>query len=182
MLNWRRPSIAGLLGLCCLLAGCAATTQLTDTLPPAFEEQLEPIETDQGVALTFLPSADAERLEVNMGSIDLPLNRLFGGMLTEMALAKFGRIERRSENRLRVAVTYFNVEERSYMGTPVLSRVEMAIVAEAADGEREARQEFAYTAASDVDGYSVRSDQLYELLLRFVDSINTFVNENLSGP
>ena len=173
---------AGLMGLCCVLAGCLSTEGLVDTLPEAYERQLEPLDTEGGVALRYLPNPEAERLEVNMGSIDLPLNRLFGGMLQELALAKFDVIERSSENRLEVAITYINMEERAYMGTPMLYRVEMAVEAEASDGRHEAQQEFVYAAVADMEGYSVRSDQLYDLLLRFIDAINLFVNENFPGP
>lgn len=178
----RKYSAAGLLGLCGVLAGCLSTEGLADTLPAEYEEQLEPLETEGGVALRYLPNPEAERLEVDMGSIDLTLNRLFGGMLRELALAKFDRVEKTSENRLKVTITYFNTEERSYMGTPMLYRVEMAVVAEASGGQHEAQQEFVYAAQADMEGYSVRSDQLYDLLLRFIDSINSFVNENFPGP
>lgn len=177
-----RRITVGLLGVCCVLAGCLSTEQLADTLPDEIEEQIEPLETEGGVALRFIPSPDAARLAVNMGSVDLTLNRLFDGMLRELAVVKFDRIEAGSENRLEVAITYVSTEERRYMGTPMLYRVDMAVTAEVSDGEHTTRREFAYGVRADLEGYSIRSDQLYELLLRFIASIDELTNAHFPGP
>jgi len=166
----------------CVLVGCSSTGGATDTLPPEFEDRLHRLDTESGVALRFLPTPDAERIEVNMGSISLPMNRLFAGMLREMAQKKFERIDRASANKLEVAITYLNLEERAYMGSVMLHRVDMAVIVNAGDGVSEAQREIAHFTQADVEGYSVRSDQLYDLLLQFVTSIDAFVGEHFSQP
>lgn len=163
-------------GLCSLLTGCASSARLTDTLPEAVEEQIEPVDTNAGVALRYLPNPDADRLEVDLGAVSLRMNRLFSGMLTEMAQQKFGRVDREAENRLVVAVTYLNLEERRYMGATRLYRVEMAVAVTVADAARSVSREFEQAAVADLEGYSVRSDQLYDLLLHFVAAIDEYVN------
>jgi hypothetical protein len=173
-----RMASALLLWGCCVFVGCSSAGGATDTLPPAFEDRLARLDTESGVALRFLPTPDAERIEVNMGSISLPMNRLFSGMLREMAEKKFERIDRASANKLEVAITYLNLEERAYMGTAMLHRVEMAVIVKADDGAHDAQREIAHFTEADVEGYSVRSDQLYDLLLQFVTSIDGFVGEH----
>lgn len=166
----------------CLLAGCAGTARITDTLPAELEDRIEPLDTTSGVAFRFMPTPDAERIEINLRSISLPMNRVFSGMLTEMAQKKFGRIEPSSENGLEVAITYLNLEERVYMGSSALHRVEMEVTVEVTDREDTARREFVHAAEADLEGYSVRSDQIYDLLLHFVTTIDAFVNDHFREP
>ncbi len=173
---------AGLFAVCCVLSGCGLSARLTDTLPDAFEEELAPIDTVAGVALRYRANPDADRLEIDLGSVSLRMNRLFSGMVTEMALKKFGHVDKASENRLEVATTYLDLEERAYMGNVGLYRVDMAVTVVVADGERVERREFVHAAVADLEGYSVRSDQLYDLLLHFVSSINAFADAHFREP
>ena len=93
-----------------------------------------------------------------------------------MAQQKFGRVDRDAANRLVVAVTYLNLDERRYMGATRLYRVEMAVAVTVADTARSVSREFEQAAVADLEGYSVRSDQLYDLLLHFVAAIDEYVN------
>lgn len=159
----------------CLFSACAST-DLAGTIPDQVRQNFEQIPSENAIAVRVVPRPEGEQLSINMGSLDYTMNRLFSRMVTEMAQTKFGTVDRSSENRLEVVVSYLNIDERMYSGSPYLSRIDMEIEVEIDGGEHTASRTFTESLHSDLEGYSIRSDQIYNMLLRFVTSIEDFVD------
>jgi hypothetical protein len=177
-----RPVLAGIIALGFIISGCA-TTDVADTIPDEVQRTFDVVDRERVIALSVALHPDGEQVYINLGSIDYTLNRLFAGMMTQMVQTKFRGVDRRAEDRLAVTVSYLNLEERPYGGGSYLSRIDMTVAAAlSADGVPPVAEEFSHSAFSDVEGYSIRTDQIYGLLLEFVVSIDEFLDAQFAGP
>ena len=162
-----------------LLTGCV-TTQFDDAIPAEVQDQFGAV-SDEGVALRLTPQPNGEGIMINTGATNISFNRLFSGMVDELAESKFGGVQTPAPDTLIINVTYLNIEERTYQGAPYLYRLDMAVWAQLGSGEERAAQEFTYNARSDVQGYSMSTDQIYNLLLQHIFSLDRFIDGQLAS-
>ena len=175
MCSWLLGGCAALL----VLTGCV-TTKFDDAIPAEVQDQFDHI-SDGGVALRLTPRPAGEGITINTGAANITLNRLFSGMVDELAESKFGGVDAAAPDTLAIDVTYLNVEERTYQGNPYLYRLDMAVRAQLSNADGRAAQEFSFNARSDVQGYSMTTDQIYNLLLQHIVAIDRFVDGRLAS-
>ena len=162
-----------------VLAGCV-TTKLDDAIPADVQDQFDRV-SEEGVAVRLMSRPNGEQVTINTGAVNLTLNRLFSGMVTELAESKFGRVDKAAQDTLNIDVTFLGVEERTYQGTPYIYRLDMSVRTELRDGEGRVAQESSRYATSEVQGYSVRTDQIYNLLLQHIASIDNLIDTQFAA-
>lgn len=162
-----------------MLTGCL-TTSLENTIPDEVQERFDRV-SEASVAVRVATSPEGEQVKISTGATELTLNRLFSYMVAELAQTKFGEIDEASENALDAAITYLNVEERTYHGTPYLHRIDMSVRAEVRNGEGRIAREFTYSAIADVQGYALRTNQIYDLLLRSIVAIDGLIDAQFAA-
>ena len=174
------PVLLGALLLTLVLPGCVSIS-VTDTMPEKVKQSFKKIDLEEGISLNFTPNPEAEKVNVNLGAVDYSLNRLFGGMLTEFARTKFTNLNPDSENELSVRINYLSPEERTYMGSTQLHRLDMAVSVRVKSGDKAARREFTIYREADMDGYSIRTEQIYGMLIDLITAIDRYSNRQLAN-
>lgn len=172
----------GWLGGCAalvVLAGCV-TTKLEDAIPADVQDRFERV-SDGGAALRLVLNPDGEQVNIDTGAADISLNRLFSGMVGELAESKFGGVDEAAGDTLNIDVTYLGVESRTYRGAPYIHRLDMTVRTEFRDGERRVARESTRYAASDVQGYSVATEQIYDLLLQHILAIDALIDTEFAA-
>ena len=173
-------TLVGALLIALTLPGCVSIS-VTDTMPEKIKKSFDKIDLEEGVSLEFTPSPDAEKINVDLGAVDYSLNRLFDGMLTEFARTKFTNINPDSENELSVRINYLNPEERSYMGSSQLHRLDMAVSVRVKNGDKAARREFTIYREADMDGYSIRTEEIYGMLIDLITAIDRYSDRQFAS-
>lgn len=172
--------VALLTGLLLLLTGCASTRPaLNNTLPDEIKNRLASVSDRDGIAFEFIPSAAGQSVEVTVKAMDHPLNRVLKGMVTEMLETKFDSVRASSPNRLRVTLNYLNLQEESFGES--INRMDMGILVELTRGDERSREEFERTTQADIEGYTLRSDQIYDMLLRLILDIDHMIDAAFAG-
>lgn len=167
----------GLLIVLALIAtGCATQVQVTNTLPERLKDGIQKVDPGAGVDLQYVPVPDGEQVSINVGAMDYTLNRVFEGMLREMLTAKFDTLTSGAENHVKVTVNYLNLQQENYANS--INRVDMAVVVELRHGLKTDTKEFEFSTQADVEGYSVQSGAIRNLLLQFSLAINDYIDQN----
>lgn len=170
-----------LVGIALILTGCTATRPaLNNTLPDEVKNTFSPVPDRDGIAFEFIPSAAGESIEVTVKAMDHPLNRVLKGMVTEMLETKFDSIRTSSSNRLRVTLNYINLQEESFGES--INRMDMGILVELVHGEERIAEEFEHTVQANVEGYTLHSGQIYDMMLRFILDIDRMTDAAFSSP
>lgn len=160
------------------LASCASQVQVDNTLPQRLKDQISRIDPEAGVQLEYIPVPAGEQISLKVGAMDYTLNRVFQGMLREMLTTKFDTLSAEAENRVKVNVNYLNLNRESYGNS--INRVDMAVTVELQHGYKTHSKEFELSTSSDVEGYSVPSGEIRNMLLQFALRINDYIDENWS--
>lgn len=169
-------SIGVALVLLVLTGGCATQVQVDNTLPDRLKDEIQKFDSAEGVALHYVPVPAGEQVSLNVGAMDYTLNRVFRGMLREMLTAKFDTLTPGANNRVSVTVNYLNLQEENMQGS--INRIDMAVIVQLRHGNKTNEREFEFSTQSDVEGYSVGSGAIRNLLLKFSLAINDYIDQN----
>lgn len=171
-------ALGAALCLLILLAGCSTPNKvLQDTLPESTVSGIQRVDSPEGIDLEFIPDASAGDITMNIKGMDYTLNQVFKGMTAQMLQAKFDTLRDDSPNHLTVTLDYVYMQQESRRQSR--NQVDMGVIVELKrEGQETKTKELNFSTGRNLEGYSVRSGQLQNLLVKFIESIDQFLNES----
>jgi len=171
--------------------GCASTKlYISDTLPSTMQQNINTAEGGD-VSFKYTPHPDGNLIDVKIGPMwdaSYSVNKPFEGLIRELLQSKFADVSDNSTNKVAVKITELEQTiHKGALGTTEAYSLKMAVKVEIVKGGEISNKRFSYSFDMPIrSGFNNAnavfkkelSDGVKELLIKFVISIDKYIDSN----